>query len=307
MDTEEFQKSLEEDSREFCEKPKAHVGSVVSDALKEVVHEYRCGRNAVSSGLWSLDLFTEGLETGRLLLVSGCVGIGKTSFVLNLAHHIAGRGQKSVAIFSTSETRIQTARHLLTIEACVPLKDLWPGSLDDESWRRLSLAQKVLRQMDILVYDQIRTPKEICAEYKKIDGLQLVIVDGLSAFYGETGDDIRKNDRFLQAMKELAMRKNVLVVCTCDLCYDVHERSDSCPRIKDLPITSGGLNFADYLLLLYQKETDRNHNPDDEFAPELMECRIITNTKDHWKERRTLSLEWLPQFTVFRDHYQESR
>src|SRR5580692_11029474 len=76
----------------------------------QILEEYEGGLSAfldpskrikgISTGFAKLDEMTGGMHGGDLIIIAARPSMGKTALALNIAQHVALRGQKTVAIFS---------------------------------------------------------------------------------------------------------------------------------------------------------------------------------------------------------------
>ena len=94
----------------------------------------------VPSGFVDLDRMTAGLQPGDLVIVAGRPSMGKTSFALNIAEHVALHPSVGlpVAIFSMEMSASQLAMRMLSSMAKVDQTRLRTGRLTDEEWSRLT-------------------------------------------------------------------------------------------------------------------------------------------------------------------------
>ena len=72
---------------------------------------------SISTGIRDLDETITGLNRSDLILLAARPGMGKTSFALNIANHVAVKEKKRVAFFSLEMTKEQLASRMLSTEA----------------------------------------------------------------------------------------------------------------------------------------------------------------------------------------------
>ena len=107
----------------------------------------------LSTGLVDLDRKINGLNRSDLLLIAARPAMGKTSFALNIALHVAKKYRQTVAFFSLEMSREQLAMRLLSGESFVDSQKMATGKLSDEEWTKLAVASAALSQTDIRVDD----------------------------------------------------------------------------------------------------------------------------------------------------------
>lgn len=125
---------------------------------------------------------TGGLRRGDLVIVAGLPGMGKTTFITNVAQTKSTLDGKIVAFFSLELKLTTLTRRMLASHAVVPLRklDRGPATKKDQdqllsAYKSLSESRMFLEDSSSLTVAQIRMK---CEQVKKeIGGLDLVVVD----------------------------------------------------------------------------------------------------------------------------------
>jgi len=122
----------------------------------------------VSTGFDRYDRQTAGLHEGDLTIVAARPGMGKTSFVLNLAANIAKPKHNELAndpkerwdtpgvgcaIFSLEMPREQLANRMVCSEARVDVSRMRTGSIGPSDWNKLTMAASALGSLPIWIDD----------------------------------------------------------------------------------------------------------------------------------------------------------
>ncbi|HNU19072.1 MAG TPA: replicative DNA helicase, partial [Hydrogenophilus thermoluteolus] len=131
----------------------------IGTALKQVVDRVQelYDRNAsndvtgVPTGYLDLDEKTAGLQPSDLIIVAGRPAMGKTTFALNIAEHVALHQKLPVAIFSMEMPATQLAMRFLASVGRIDLQKLRRGKLTDDDWARLSAAMGKLYDAPIFI------------------------------------------------------------------------------------------------------------------------------------------------------------
>lgn len=217
----------------------------------------------LSTGLRDLDKLTTGLHAGDLIIVAGRPGLGKTSFAMGLAEHIAIRQRRPALIFSMEMPAEQLALRLLASVARVPLGRLRSGDLRDGDWDRLSQSSWIGDAPMFIDERGARSPLDVrsCARRTKSrHGLGLIVVDYIQLMQVPGNRDNRTNEiaEISRNLKALAKELAVPVIALSQLNRGLESRDDKRPRLSDLRESGGLEQDADIVAFIYR---DDAYNP----------------------------------------------
>ncbi|GAA4468511.1 hypothetical protein GCM10023170_082620 [Phytohabitans houttuyneae] len=104
--------------------------AVLVDMLQPTLDEIEAvgAQGGVMTGFTDLDRLLNGLPAGRLVIVAGRPGLGKSTVSMDLARNSAIRRNCASAIFSLELSKVEIVVRLLSAEARVPLHVLRSGS-----------------------------------------------------------------------------------------------------------------------------------------------------------------------------------
>ncbi|WP_437597840.1 replicative DNA helicase [Sorangium sp. So ce590] len=251
----------------------------------------------ISTGYEKLDAKTAGLHDGDLTIIAARPGMGKTSFVLNLAVNVAsprtvsspgpdqaGHGIErhepgfGAAVFSLEMPREQLATRMVCCEGRVDLGKLRQGFLQPDDWRRLTEAASFLSTLPVWVDDtpaitllELRAKvRRIQAEYDRgpSDGssgrrIGLVVIDYLQLMKGRDGVNSREQEisEISRGLKQLAKELKVAVIALSQLNRAVETRTtkDKRPQLSDLRESGAIEQDADNIIFIYR---DEYYNPE---------------------------------------------
>src|SRR5690606_7870277 len=112
---------------------------------------------------------------------AGRPAMGKTSFALNVAEHVALYEKKGAAVFSMEMPAEQLALRMLSSFARIPMGRLRSGDLDDRDWDRLVSQGGLIREAPLYIDETgALSPLELRARARRIKarhGLGLIVVD----------------------------------------------------------------------------------------------------------------------------------
>ncbi|MBM4356895.1 MAG: replicative DNA helicase [Deltaproteobacteria bacterium] len=254
-----------------------------------------------------LDRKMSGLHAGELIIVAARPGMGKTSFVMNIAVNVArtqrvvmpGPGQggyggeevelpgKGVVVFSLEMPAYQVATRMLCSEARVELGKLRGGFLGREDWSSLTGVAAELSGMPIWIDDtpglsllelrakvrRIKAEREKRqAENKNATGLGLVVIDYLQLMKGRPNVQSREQEisEISRGLKELSKELGVPVIALSQLNRSVESRTDKRPMLSDLRESGAIEQDADAILFIYREDYYQREKTDDASICELI-------------------------------------
>ncbi|MBE3520199.1 MAG: replicative DNA helicase [Firmicutes bacterium] len=224
------------------------------------------GTIGLATGLKDLDRITSGFQQSDLIILAARPSVGKTSLALNIARNVALKEDVPVVFFSLEMSREQVAQRLLCAEANIDSQRLRGGFLDDDEWRRLSVALGRLAEAKIYIDD---TPslstmelRSRCRRLKSQTGLGLVIVDYLQLMRPSRRGENRQQEisEISRSLKSLAREINVPVLAMSQLSRAVEQRQDRRPLLSDLRESGAIEQDADVVLFLYTDPEMENQN-----------------------------------------------
>lgn len=263
----------------------------VRDAIQSAFHiltearQRGGGVTGFSTGFTELDRRTSGMHKGDLYIVAGRPGMGKTSFVLNLAANVASpKLVKSsepgapareemgdgVVFFSLEMPREQLASRMLSSEARVDMASLRSGQVGPDEWNKLTEAAARLGRLPLWLDDtpaisllDLRAKlRRLQAELRRHpDGpkeMGLVAIDYLQLMSGRKGVSSREQEisEISRGLKQLAKEMQVPVVALSQLNRGVETRNakDKRPQLSDLRESGAIEQDADAIMFIYRDE-----------------------------------------------------
>ncbi|MSP23632.1 MAG: replicative DNA helicase [Myxococcales bacterium] len=270
-----------------------HVRDVLTDTFDKLVRAKSRGDGitGVPTGFYDLDRKTSGLHEGELIIVAARPGMGKTSFVLNVAANVAqstrtaapGPGEDGygetitehpghgVVIFSLEMPKDQVALRLLCAEARVDVGKVRGAFTTPQDWSKLTGAAALLSNLPIWIDDspgvtilEVRAKvRRLQAERRKRQaedanaaGLGLVIVDYLQLMRGRAGAQSREQEisEISRGLKEISKELSVPVIALSQLNRGVESRTDKRPMLSDLRESGAIEQDADAIVFIYRDD-----------------------------------------------------
>ncbi len=218
------------------------------------------------TGFEQLDVMTNGMHKGELIIVAGRPSMGKSAFVMNIAEYVAITQNKSVGVFSVEMSAQQLALRLMCGRAKVSQQRLRAGKLGDEEWQRLTRACGPLSEADIFIDDSAAlTSLEMKAKSRRLKGqhgVDLIIVDYIQMMQGLGRFENRQQEiaSISRNLKILAMELEVPVIACSQLSRQVEQRGgDKRPQLSDLRESGAIEQDADVVMFVYRPELYYSH------------------------------------------------
>jgi len=279
-----------------------HIGPIVRDQLRELVHINEhpedANKKGLSSGFPSLDKVIFGLNPSDLILIAARPAMGKTSFAMNIAVNAAriNKGKK-VAVFSLEMSCEQLVARMLSSEGRISSDQLRTGRFEKSQWRGIHEAAEMLNQIELFIDDTASiTIGEMKAKLRRVENLGLVVIDYLQLMSTNRKDGNRVNEisEITRNLKILAKELSVPVITLSQLSRGPESRTDKRPMLSDLRESGSIEQDADIVLFLYR---DVYYTKNEENM-ETSECIVAKNRHG---ETRTVNLRFDGQFTRFSD------
>lgn len=230
----------------------------------------------VPTGYEDMDKVLAGLQKSDLFILAARPSMGKTAFVLNLAHNVAVQAKESVLVFSLEMSKEQLVDRLLAMESGVNAWALRTGNLTDSDFEKLSHAMGTLSEAPIYIDDtpgitisDMRTKARREAHQRP---LGLIIVDYLQLMsggskFGGDGNRVQEISEISRGLKGIARELNVPLIALSQLSRSVESRSPQIPQLADLRESGSIEQDADVVAFIYREEyynpeTDRTNITD---------------------------------------------
>lgn len=254
----------------------------------------------IPTGIKDLDDTITGLNKSDLILLAARPGMGKTSFALNIARHVAVKESKKVAFFSLEMTREQLTSRLLSTEAMVHGVKLRTGKLEEDEWIRLIEAGDILSKTQLYFDDTpgITVP-EMKAKLRRLKDVDLVVIDYLQLMSSAKRIDNRVQEisEITRNLKIMAKEINVPVITLSQLSRASEQRAEHRPMLSDLRDSGSIEQDADIVLFLYRGDYYKNDEAiEEDYDKNSGECIVAKNRHG---ETRTVPLHWQGEFMRF--------
>lgn len=304
--------------------PRVSLGDAAERALEEsrlLATEKK--RRGVSTGLEDLDRMILGLREGKMYVVAGRPGMGKTMLALQIALTAARRGV-GVYFVSLEMDEAELSERALSCEVerltgeKVPYQDLASFSHPrerDPDIEKAFLALKefplVIEQEPGLTMGQIRARARQTRVAMASAGVKLglIITDHIGlvrATQHYRGNKVAETGEVSNGHKALAKDMAVPVVALCQLNREVETRDDKRPTLADLKWSGEIEQDADCIIFPFREAyyLNREKNPTHDQIMRLADCQNLMEihvAKNRGGPEGRLEAFCLPSCNVVRD------
>lgn len=251
----------------------------------------------LDTGFAELNRRTGGLRGGELIIVGARPAMGKSSFVLNIAEHVAIETKKTVAVFNLEMSKNDMVMRILCSEALVDSHKMQTGDLDGDDWIQIGeIVDRVASSPFYLDDTATITVSEIrakCRRLKQSKDLALVVIDYLQLMNGSRTESRQQEiSEISRSLKILAKELDVPVIALSQLARSSESGTDKRPMLSHLRESGAIEQDADMVMFLYR---DEYYNPDTE-DKDIAECIIAKNRRG---ETGMFKLGWKGKYTKF--------
>ena len=256
----------------------------------------------VPTGFIDLDDKTSGLQPSDMIIVAGRPAMGKTTFALNLAEHIAVEQRLPVAIFSMEMPGTQLATRFISSVGRIDMQKIRSGRLTDDDWQRLTLAMGKLYDAPLFIDETPGlNPIDLRARARRLarqcGKLGLIVIDYLQLMSGTKESDNRASElsEISRSVKSLAKELHVPIVALSQLNRSLEQRPNKRPVMSDLRESGAIEQDADIIMFIYRDEV---YNPD---SPDKGTAELIIG-KHRNGPTGTVRLTFIGENTRFENH-----
>ena len=253
----------------------------------------------IPTGFIEVDRRLSGLQPSDLVLIAARPSMGKTAFVLNVAHHIAVRENQCCAIFSLEMSSEQLMNRMMALDSNVDSQHIRNGNLTDDEWSRLFESAGNLSTSNLVIDDtpgiSISELRSKCRKLKLEKDLKVVMIDYLQLMSGSgKGGESRQQEisDISRSLKALAREIECPVIALSQLSRACESRPDHRPMLSDLRESGAIEQDADVVMFLYRDDYYHQDSPDKGLA------EVIT-AKQRNGPTGTDKLVWLASLTKF--------
>ena len=215
----------------------------------------------LATGFSDFDMMTSGLQPSDLIIVAGRPSMGKTSFAMNMAEHVAIQSKRPVAVFSMEMPGDSLAMRMMSSLGRIDQHRVRTGRLEEDEWPRLTSAVNILAGAAMFIDDTpALSPTEVRARARRLKrdqgDLGLIVLDYIQLMQAPGVGENRATEisAISRSLKALAKELNVPVVALSQLNRSLEQRPNKRPVMSDLRESGAIEQDADLIVFIYRDE-----------------------------------------------------
>lgn len=279
---------------------------LVTDLEKRSKNE---GLQGISWGLKDLDIKTQGIHPGELIIIAGQPSMGKSALAAGVAESAAAAGHGGL-IFSCEMPRIQLAERTLSAQSQIKLETIRSGKLDDRHWSRITSGLQKMSEFRLWIDDtagiSVQEIHRKIKHLKRKEDIKLVMIDYLQIMTYDDSREVQELARITKHLKRVAMEEDLSIIALSQLNRD-NQREKRKPRMRDLYGSNQIAGNADVIIFPYREAENcdlcRDNKTTPEHYPALHQRKAEIIIEKQRQGERNISIKccWLPEIARFKD------
>lgn len=248
------------------------IEDILADSFERLddLHKDKKSLRGIPTGYKDMDDMLAGLQRSDLFILAARPAMGKTAFVLNLAHNVAVKAKEPVLIYSLEMGKEQLVDRLLSMQSGVDAWALRTGNLTDQDFEKIGEAMGVLSEAPIFIDDTpgitVSDMRTKARRQSHKQQLGLVIVDYLQLMSGgsrfaSAANRVQEISEISRGLKGVARELDVPLIALSQLSRSVESRTPQIPQLADLRESGSIEQDADIVAFLYREDY---YNPESE-------------------------------------------
>lgn len=238
-----------------------HISSALDDYLENLKFqiEHPNEVHGLSTGFKKLDYAIDGLKAGELILIGGRLGMGKTSFAVNIAYNISNyfynnHKGKCILYFNLEMPDYALMQRFISKDSGLDFSSFIKKANDPTIQENIQKSALSLSRLPIYLSNNAIDLEQIKEQMQRINAqkqIGCVIIDYLQLIGGfkQTEDCTHT----LCGLKELAKEFEVPIIVLTQLKRTIENRSNKIPRWSDIRGFNANHDAVDKIIFLYSE------------------------------------------------------
>lgn len=229
----------------------------------KAVYDGKGSTRGLSTGFHAIDRMTGGLKGGDLMIAAGRPAMGKSSFAMNIAEHVALELKKPVLVFSLEMSWMQLMTRALLSRSRVAVQAARDGmAMKEADLEKLAKARDEYAAAGLHIDDTSGLRLfEVVARSRRARttlGVELILIDYLQLMEGgkPNGRESRAQElsEIANGIKKLARELGIPVIALAQVSRKAEDRPGAKPRLSDLKESGSIEEAADQVIFLWRPE-----------------------------------------------------
>jgi replicative DNA helicase len=228
-------------------------------------------RDGFSTGIPRLDHMILKMKPGKLYVISGRPGWGKTSLALQVVSSLAVHGAHPAGLVSLEMTLEDIQERLISQYGSIDYRQVQERHIPNNMQERWDEAERLITDAPFYIDDKGgQSAREICARVRRLRntrGCDIVAIDylGIIDLPGRPGQNAIEVGNAVIALNLLAKELGIVVVLLVQMSRDV-ERLNRKPMMVDLPASSQIEACAQAVMMLYRVKEEGDGKDESRWA-----------------------------------------
>jgi len=234
-------------------------GTTAEEGITALVEDVKEGiKPGLATGFQDLNDILYGLCPGKVYVIAGRPGMGKTALAGNMVAHIGESVGGRIAMFSLEMGVQELMLRWLSDFVNIPANRIKQGTLQKSEWQKLEEAKEAISKWKLVIDDGgILSVDRLAARVKHMklesQGLDLVVVDYLQLMDMGRGNKNDEIGRITARTKQLAKEVDVPVIMISQLSRAPENRPDKRPTLPDLRESGAIEQDADVVMFVFRE------------------------------------------------------
>jgi replicative DNA helicase len=239
--------------------------TTIKDLVKKAIntiedyHQRQGSLTGLSTGFHDIDKMTSGLHGGEMIVIAARPSMGKTSFAMNVAEHVALEEKQPVGVFSLEMTSESLVLRMLCSRSRVNMRNIRDGFLAERDFPKLTGAAGKMASAPLFIDDSsglsILQLRAKARRMHQQHGIKLFVIDYLQLLHSTARRAENRQQEIADisnGIKSLAKELDVPVIVLSQLNRELERDKNRKPRLSDLRESGSIEQDADLVALLYK-------------------------------------------------------